>query len=181
MAYDKAERRWKITVIDESGRFRGGWLDPDQLTAQGALAWRSRPHPDHFQVLYQYAPERFAILYRYSKSASYKLTARDWFQEVTPRQALKWFKDEGHEIPAELRALRQRGGKWKRQASAPPVPGEWSTPMSKAEIMTRLKMKPTAFNTFAKHHGLKQYNRQLWQIRLDAMDTSTRRRIETGR
>jgi hypothetical protein len=69
------------------------------------------------------------------------------------------------------------------QASVSRIPpqGEWSKPMSKAEIMTRLGLKPRAFGTFCKSHELKMISRQQWQIRLDSMDASTRRRIETGR
>jgi hypothetical protein len=68
------------------------------------------------------------------------------------------------------------------QASSSSAPeGEWSIPMSKAEMASRLELKPRAFETFAKQHGLKPLSRQLFQIRVDTMDIKTRRRIETGR
>jgi hypothetical protein len=62
-----------------------------------------------------------------------------------------------------------------------PLEGEWSLPMSKTELMTRVKLKPDSFNTFAKQHGLRKCGRQLFQMRLDQMDSATRRRIETGK
>lgn len=64
---------------------------------------------------------------------------------------------------------------------SPKMDGEWSLPMPKAEIMTRIHLKPHTFKTFTKQHPLRQINRQLWQIRLDGMDKRTRGRIETGR
>ena len=74
--------------------------------------------------------------------------------------------------------IRLRGGN--PDALAQPR-GEWSTPMPKTKIMIRLKLKPGSFATFAKSHELKRLSRQLWQIRLDRMDASTRRKIETGK
>lgn len=59
--------------------------------------------------------------------------------------------------------------------------GEWSVPMPKMTIMSRLNLNPRAFETFAKQHGLQKISRQQWQIRLDKMDLRTRQRIETGR
>jgi len=59
--------------------------------------------------------------------------------------------------------------------------GEWSLPMTKTEMMVRLKLNPKTFNTFAARHGLKKIGRQQWQIRLDGMDAATRRRIEIGK
>jgi hypothetical protein len=56
--------------------------------------------------------------------------------------------------------------------------GDWSSAMSKTEMILKLGMKRTAFETFAKHHGLKRISRQLWQIRIDKMDTNTRKKLE---
>lgn len=61
------------------------------------------------------------------------------------------------------------------------VQGEWSQPMSKKVLMARLGLKPSAFETFAKQHGLKQISRQQYQFRLDKLDSRTRERIETGK
>ena len=66
----------------------------------------------------------------------------------------------------------------------PPQPmagEEWSLPMPKAEMMTRLKLGWRSFETFARAYGIKPLGRQLFQIRLDQMDSATRRRIESGR
>jgi hypothetical protein len=60
-----------------------------------------------------------------------------------------------------------------------PPDGQWSAPMSKAEISTRLKLSRRSFNTFTKNHALRSAgNRQLWQIRLDGMDAATRKKVE---
>lgn len=56
--------------------------------------------------------------------------------------------------------------------------GEWSLPMSKAEMANRLKLKPDAFATFTKQHKLRKNGRQQFQIRLDTMDANTRKAIE---
>lgn len=58
--------------------------------------------------------------------------------------------------------------------------GEWSTPMTKSDMMTRLHINGyKKFNTFAKKYGIEQSgNRQLWTIRLDGMDKSTRQKLE---
>jgi hypothetical protein len=44
----------------------------------------------------------------------------------------------------------------------------------------RLNLRPDAFKTFAKRHGLKKINRQLWQVRLDGMPMTTRAKLEKG-
>ena len=64
-----------------------------------------------------------------------------------------------------------------------PAPeGEWSLPMSKIDMRVRLgNMAKDKFETFVVQYELKRINRQLYQIRLDTMDSRTRRRLETGR
>ncbi len=58
--------------------------------------------------------------------------------------------------------------------------GEWSTPMSKAEMARRLGMSTRVLNTFAQRHAIRTVgSRQLWQIRLDGIDAASRRRLET--
>ena len=106
MPYDKAERRWKIPTIDESGKPTGGWLDPKLSQAHSVQTWMSRPKADHFEVLYQLAHDRFAVLFRFSRSGEYRFTKRDYFQELSLSQAQKWFRREGHEIPPELQIAR---------------------------------------------------------------------------
>jgi len=60
-----------------------------------------------------------------------------------------------------------------------PPEGEWSNAMPMSEMMQRVSIHGyKKFKTFAKPHGLKQLNRQLWQIRLDGMDKTTRARLE---
>ncbi|MHC4541135.1 MAG: hypothetical protein ACYS74_15355 [Planctomycetota bacterium] len=58
--------------------------------------------------------------------------------------------------------------------------GEWSTPMSKAEMMARLDIDSyKTFNAFAKKHGIDEAgNRQTFTIRLDGMDARTRSKLE---
>jgi hypothetical protein len=48
--------------------------------------------------------------------------------------------------------------------------GEYSRPMSKAQMMLKLDMTSRkVFNSFAKQHKMHKVNRQLWQICLDTM------------
>ncbi len=59
---------------------------------------------------------------------------------------------------------------------------ELSTPMSKTEIASRLKLGRRAFETFIKSHPIiPSGNRQLWQIRVDRMDAATRKKVELGK
>jgi len=58
--------------------------------------------------------------------------------------------------------------------------GAWSKPMMKAEMMGILRIDSyRKFKAFAKEYGLKQVggNRQLWQIRIDRMDHTTRSKL----
>jgi hypothetical protein len=56
--------------------------------------------------------------------------------------------------------------------------GEWSAPMTKKEMWTILNLRPRAFNTFARSHALRKHSRQLFQIRIDGMDSRTRKKFE---
>jgi hypothetical protein len=66
--------------------------------------------------------------------------------------------------------------------SAKPAPaGEYSPPMSKSQMMLRLRMTSRkVFDSFAKKHGLVRVNRQLWQIRTDTMPQNQADRLRTG-
>jgi hypothetical protein len=60
--------------------------------------------------------------------------------------------------------------------------GEWSKPMAKTDIMTRLGLGLRGYrklNTFVKDHPIKQVanNRQLWQIRIDKMSENIRKKF----
>ena len=70
--------------------------------------------------------------------------------------------------------------KAKKPKDRTPLEGEWSDPMTKSAMMSRVGIDGyKKFNTFAKQHGLhKAGNRQLWQIRLDGMDKTTRQKLE---
>ena len=59
-----------------------------------------------------------------------------------------------------------------------PLNGEWSLPMSKKDMMSRLNLSSRAFGTFASEYGLNRISRQQWQIRLDRMDSRTRAILE---
>jgi hypothetical protein len=59
--------------------------------------------------------------------------------------------------------------------------GNWSMTMSKAEMMTRLKMTPKKFKTFSEHVGIKKFGRQLFSIHLDNCTPQQRQLIEHGR
>lgn len=61
------------------------------------------------------------------------------------------------------------------------IKGDWSLPMSKAEMMTRLQMGRRAFDTFTKIHGLRNISPQKWSLCLDKLDKNTRHAIERGR
>ena len=57
--------------------------------------------------------------------------------------------------------------------------GEWSKPMTKSAMKNALRIDGyRTFDTFAEQHGIKKIGRQLWQIRLDAMDKTTRKKLE---
>jgi hypothetical protein len=56
--------------------------------------------------------------------------------------------------------------------------GEWSRPMTKGQMGKILGLRPRAFNTFAKIYPLRKISRQMFQIRIDGMDSKTRRRLE---
>ena len=65
--------------------------------------------------------------------------------------------------------------KEKKQALA----GEWSKPMTKSAMKNALRIDGyRTFDTFAEQHGIRKIGRQLWQIRLDAMDKTTRKKLE---
>jgi hypothetical protein len=100
--------------------------------------------------------------------------------EARKRQELAALDKQIESLEDRIKAVALVGRSIPRSS---PIEGDenWSLPMSKAEIMTRLKLKPRAFATFAQGHGLKRIGRQLWQIRLNAMDAATRRMIEKGR
>ena len=68
-----------------------------------------------------------------------------------------------------------------QQVEAQAPEGDWSKPMPKKVLMSRLGLNSRAFETFAKQHPLKKISRQQWMIRLDKMDARTRGRIETGK
>lgn len=53
----------------------------------------------------------------------------------------------------------------------------WSTPMSKNQMARRLRMKRNAFLTFAKTASIKPIGRQLWSLRLDRLDATSRGRL----
>ena len=58
-----------------------------------------------------------------------------------------------------------------------PLEAEWSCPMSKANMMKKLHFNGyRTLDTYAKEHPLRKVagNRQLWQIRIDRMDSKTR-------
>jgi hypothetical protein len=50
--------------------------------------------------------------------------------------------------------------------------------MPKSSMMSRLGLGHSAFETFARRHGLHRIGRQLFQIRLDQMDAGTRRKFD---
>jgi len=60
------------------------------------------------------------------------------------------------------------------------IEGEWSKPTTKSTMKNALRIDgDKVFNTFAKQHSIRQAgNRQLWQIRLDTMDNTTRKKLE---
>lgn len=80
--------------------------------------------------------------------------------------------------PADSTAAEEQQQR-KDLKETPPV-GEWSTPMSKAEMMTRLRIDSyKTFNAFAKTQGIEEAgNRQTFIIRLDKMDAKTRSKLE---
>jgi len=57
--------------------------------------------------------------------------------------------------------------------------GEWSNPMTKSALMKKVSIDGyKKFKTFAEMYGLCQAgNRQLWQIRIDRMDSNTKRKF----
>jgi hypothetical protein len=71
-------------------------------------------------------------------------------------------------------------GETKQRKHKKTLEGEWSNPMTKSAMMSRINIDGyKKFNTFAKQYGLqKAGNRQLWQIRLDKMDKNTRQKFE---
>lgn len=57
--------------------------------------------------------------------------------------------------------------------------GEWSNPMTKSALMKKVSIDGyKKFKTFAEMYGLCQAgNRQLWQIRIDRMDSNTKQKF----
>lgn len=57
--------------------------------------------------------------------------------------------------------------------------GEWSNPMTKSALMKKVGIDGyKKFKTFAEIYGLRQAgNRQLWQIRIDRMDSNTKQKF----
>ena len=67
-----------------------------------------------------------------------------------------------------------------KQEKETPLEGEWSLPMSKIAMMTRLKIDSyQTFNAYANQYGIKKAgNRQTFIIRVDKMDKRTRALLE---
>jgi hypothetical protein len=101
MPFDAAENRWKLHVVNESGQFLGGWVDPDDLRKRGCPAWRSKPKSAHFEVLYQDEKKDFLLLFRHGDPGKYEIVDADYFQKISHRRAAEWFTENGHEIPPE--------------------------------------------------------------------------------
>jgi hypothetical protein len=101
MPFDAAENRWKLNVVDESGQFLGGWVDPENLRRRGCPAWRSKPKGAHFEVLYQDESKDFLLLFRHGDPGKYEIVDADYFQKISPKRAAEWFIENGHEIPLE--------------------------------------------------------------------------------
>jgi predicted nuclease with TOPRIM domain len=80
-------------------------------------------------------------------------------------------RDELAKTKEELQKTRQRLSDLELQ-------GDFSPPMTKKEMAAVLRLKPRAFETFAKSHGLRRSGRQQFQIRLNGMDAKTRRKFE---
>jgi len=56
---------------------------------------------------------------------------------------------------------------------------EWSRAMSKNRMMTALGIRDyDTFNSFAARHGLKMYNKSLWQICLDNLSQKEKEKLE---
>lgn len=85
---------------------------------------------------------------------------------------LRRFLEQVHQKINELKA------KLKEAEDRLLVEGEWSPPMTKKEMGAILGLKPRAFNAFAKSHPLRRHSRQLFQIRIDGMDSRTRKKFE---
>jgi hypothetical protein len=90
-------------------------------------------------------------------------------------QRKKLFEDIGGK-----KAPGGKAGDGKNQQHKKTLEGEWSNPMTKSAMMSRVGIDGyKKFNTFAKQYGLRKAgNRQLWQIRLDNMDENTRKKFE---
>ncbi len=61
-----------------------------------------------------------------------------------------------------------------------PSDGEWSRPMSQANMMSILRIDSRRkFKAFAREYGIRQVggSRQLWQIRIDRMDSVARSKL----
>jgi hypothetical protein len=87
-------------------------------------------------------------------------------------------KDELTERKKRQESLEAELAKTRQQLAALQMDGDFSVPMTKSEMAGVLNLKPRAFNTFAKSHGLRRCGRQLFQIRLNAMDRKTRKLFE---
>lgn len=78
----------------------------------------------------------------------------------------------------ELATTKADLAKTKQRLSEIELQGDFSPPMTKKEMAAIVKLRPRAFNTFAKSHGLRTSGRQQFQIRLNAMDAKTRKLFE---
>jgi hypothetical protein len=87
--------------------------------------------------------------------------------------ASKQLSVEGHHLSSQKEQVS-------KEPSGLPPEGEWSCPMSLADMAVRLNnMTQYSFKKFAQGHGLRMAgSRQKWQIRLDRMDKATRQKLE---
>ncbi len=66
---------------------------------------------------------------------------------------------------------------------APRIEGEWSAPMTKAEMARRItgnrKARAREVEAILVSYGIKNLSGNKWSVRLDGMDSNTRKKIET--
>jgi hypothetical protein len=68
------------------------------------------------------------------------------------------------------------------RGDAEPLKGEWSAPMSKTEMARRItgkkKARPRDVATLLEKHGVSHVSGHKWLIRLDTLDSHTRKKLE---
>jgi biotin operon repressor len=113
MPYDSGNECWKVRLLGLDGHSRGllklAQKGHDQDGEEnwedcGKRRWPGKPRPQHFETLYQWDLSEGGLLYFILIHFDHEFTEDDYAQQVTPQHASVWLRDDGYELPNDLKA-----------------------------------------------------------------------------